>query len=218
MLALSGNSVILHPSATLGPIDPQVGVPTKEGWRFVPAKSIVNGFKKARTTIKKEGPESLPAYIPLIEKYSLDLFELCQDSENLSKELVSSWLKRYMFGAEQNSDRKIKRATSYKIKKAVSFFSDYDTHKMHSRPLTPEKLREFGLKIEVAGNPLRDLMWEAYILLSGFFSISPFVKLYESMHGVSWGKQFQITMGQPQPQPQRPPSQPKPPQPQPALV
>jgi len=39
----------------------------------------------------------LPAYIPLIEKYSLDLLELCEDSEKLAKELVSTWLNKYMF-------------------------------------------------------------------------------------------------------------------------
>jgi len=204
MLALSGNGIVLHPSATLGPIDPQVGVPTKEGMiRFVPAKSILNGFAKAKKFIKDEGPETLPAYIPLIEKYSLDLFELCEDSEKLSKELVSSWLKKYMFAGVKNNGRKIKKTASY--------FSDYNTHKVHSRPLTPDKLADFGLKLEVAENPLRDLLWEAYILLNGFFNVSPFVKLYECTHGVSWGKQFQIIMGpsmaQPQPQPQ---PQPKP--------
>ena len=204
MLALSGNGIVLHPSATLGPIDPQVGVPTKEGMiRFVPAKSILNGFAKAKKFIKDEGPETLPAYIPLIEKYSLDLFELCEDSEKLSKELVSSWLKKYMFAGVKNNGRKIKKAASY--------FSDYNTHKVHSRPLTPDKLSDFGLKLEVAENPLRDLLWEAYILLNGFFNVSPFVKLYECTHGVSWGKQFQIIMGPPQTQLQsRPQSQPKP--------
>jgi ClpP class serine protease len=69
MLALSGNSITLHPSATLGPIDPQIN--------GIPARSIIRGFEKVKEKIAKEGPESLPAYIPLIEKYSLDLFELC---------------------------------------------------------------------------------------------------------------------------------------------
>lgn len=202
MLALSGNGIVLHPSATLGPIDPQVGIPTKEGTiRFVPAKSILNGFAKAKKFIKDEGPETLPAYIPLIEKYSLDLFELCEDSEKLSKELISSWLKKYMFAGVKNN--------AQKIKKAASYFSNYNTHKVHSRPLTPDKLSGFGLKLEVAENPLRDLLWEAYILLNGFFNVSPFVKLYESTSGVSWGKQFQIIMGPP-PQARPQPQQPKP--------
>lgn len=184
MLALSGNSIVLHPSGILGPIDPQIN--------GVPARSIKRGFEKAKERISKDGPEALPAYIPLIEKYSLELLELCEDSEKLSKELVSTWLKKYMFKDEKNVDKR--------IKKAVSYFSDYDTHLMHSRPLPMDKLKAFGLKIELADNTLQDLLWESYILLNGFFNISPFVKLYESAHGVSWGKQFQqIVVGQ-QPQ------------------
>lgn len=179
MLALSGNSVILHPSAILGPIDPQIN--------GVPARSIKRGFEKVKERIAKEGPETLPAYIPLIEKYSLELLELCEDSEKLSKELVSTWLKKYMFRGEKNVDKK--------IKKAVSYFSDYDTHLMHSRPLPIDKLTAFGLKIELADDALQDLLWESYILLNGFFNVSFngafFVKLYESTHGVSWGKQIQ---------------------------
>lgn len=191
MLALSGNSIVLHSSAILGPIDPQIN--------GVPARSIKRGFEKAKERIAKEGPEALPAYIPLIEKYSLELLELCEDSEKLSKELVSTWLKKYMFKGEKNVDKK--------IKKAVSYFSDYDTHLMHSRPLPMDKLTAFGLKIELADDTLQDLLWESYILLNGFFNVSPFVKLYESTHGVSWGKQFQQIFVGPQPQQQIKPKQ-----------
>ena len=187
MLALSGNSIVLHPSATLGPIDPQVSVPAPDGSvRFVPAKSILNGFAKAKSRIKEEGPESLPAYLPLIEKYSLDLFELCEDSEKLSKELVSSWLAKYMFAGE--------RSAGGRIKKVVRFLSNYDTHKLHSRPLSLDKLKAFGLHIEPAEGELRNLLWEAYILLNGFFNTTPFFKVYESTHGVSWGRQYSVVV------------------------
>lgn len=87
-----------------------------------------------------------------------------------------------------------------RIKKAVNYFSDYDKHLLHSRPLSLEKLSGFNLKIEYADDTLRDLLWESYILLNGFFNVSPFVKLYESIHGVSWGKQFQQIFIGPQPQ------------------
>ena len=97
-----------------------------------------------------------------------------------------------MFKDEKNVSRK--------IKKAVNYFSDYDTHLMHSRPLPLEKLAEFGLKIEFADEKLQELLWESYILLNGFFNISPFVKLYESTQGVSWGKQFQQLFVGPQAQ------------------
>jgi hypothetical protein len=184
MLALSGNHIILHPSATLGPIDPQIN--------GIPARSIKRGFENAKKRIAKEGPETLPAYIPLIEKYSLDLLELCEDSEKLAKELVSTWLNKYMFKNEKGVGRK--------IGKVVRYLSDYDKHLMHSRPLALEKLASFGLKIDFADETLQDLLWEAYILLNGLFNISPFVKLYENAHGVSWGKQVQQIYISPQPQ------------------
>jgi len=174
MLALSGNNIILHPSASLGPIDPQIN--------GIPARSIKRGFEKVKRIIMEEGPEALPAYIPLIEKYSLDLLELCDDSEKLSKELVGSWLKQYMFKD---------RATQSTIRKAVNYFSNYDKHLLHSRPLVYDKLKSLKLNVYIAEDPLRDLLWESYILINGFFNITPFVKLYESCHGVSWGRQYQ---------------------------
>lgn len=174
MLALSGNNIILHPSATLGPIDPQIN--------GIPARSIKRGFEKVKRIIMEEGPEALPAYIPLIEKYSLDLLELCDDSEKLSKELVGTWLKQYMFKDKTNPNT---------IKRAVNYFSNYDKHLLHSRPLVYDKIKSLKLNIQIAEEPLRDLLWESYILINGFFNITPFVKLYESCHGVSWGRQFQ---------------------------
>ena len=182
MLALSGNTITLHKSATLGPIDPQL-----DG---IPVRSITRGFEKVKKQIRKEGPESLPAYVPLIEKYSIHLLEMCEDSEKLSRELVSNWLTSYMFG---NDKRRIPT-----IKNAVKFFSSYDKHRLHSRPIFIKKVEKLDLKIKEAEDKLQQLMWEAYILLTGFFNISPFVKLYESNNGVSWGKQFQQVMISPQ--------------------
>jgi len=50
-----------------------------------------------------------------------------------------------------------------------------------------QKLSEFDLKIQQADNTLQDLLWEAHILINGFFNISPVVKLYENAKGISWG-------------------------------
>lgn len=180
MLALSGNSISIHPSATLGPIDPQIN--------GTPARSIKRGFEKVREIIKAEGPEALPAYIPLIEKYTLDLLEICDDSEKLSKELVSEWIKLYMFGGDIGEA---------KLSEIVNYFSDYDTHLLHSRPLLLRKIQQFGLKVELADNELRELIWEAYILINGLFGITQFFKLFECAHGVSWGRQFQIMVQNP---------------------
>ena len=175
MLALSGDTITIHPSATLGPIDPQIG--------GIPARSIKRGFEKVRDLLKEEGPEALPAYIPLIEKYSLDLLELCDDSEKLSKELVTDWLTEYMYSNEKKD---------VQIEEIVDYFSSYDKHLMHSRPLLFKKLKSLHLKIKIADKPLRKLIWEAYIMLNGFFNMTDFVKLYENAPDLSYGKQVQI--------------------------
>lgn len=175
MLALSGDSITIHPSATLGPIDPQIG--------GIPARSIKRGFERVRDLLKTEGPEALPAYMPLIENYTLDLLELCDDSEKLSKELVTAWLTEYMFRGEKKKKQ---------INDIVEYFTSYDKHLMHSRPLLYKKLADLNLKIDIAEKPLRKLIWEAYIMLNGFFNMTDFVKLYESASGLSYGKQVKI--------------------------
>jgi len=187
MLALSGDSIVLHSSATLGPIDPQIN--------GIPARSIKKGFAKVKDSIK---PETLPAYLPLIEKYSLELLEICEDSEKLSKELVTEWLKSYMLKNEPDEAR---------IKKAVDFFSDYDSHLIHSRPLVLEKIKDLNLNVSRADQNLNELLWEAYILLENFFQMTPFIKLFENTYGISWGRQFNMIQQQPQnPTPQRSPA------------
>ena len=169
MLALSGNSITLHPSAVLGPIDPQIN--------GIPARAIVNGFKKIKETLVKEGPNILPVYLPLIDKCSLELLEICEDADKLSQKLVSDWLRNYMLKGDPNCDEK--------TKKAVKYFSNYDEHLTHSRPLTPDKLDELGLKIQTSDADLQGLMWQAYIQINGFFNISPLIKLYEHTKGPS---------------------------------
>jgi len=181
MLALSGNSIILHPSATLGPIDPQIN--------GIPARSMKRWFEKIKERITKEWPESLPAYIPLIEKYTIELLELCEDSEKLSKKLVTDRLKEYMFEK--------KKWISAKIKKVVDYFSAYDKHLLHSRPLCLKKIQKFWLNIELADEKLEELLWEAHILLNWFFSVTPFVKLFETTNWISWWKQFQQILTNP---------------------
>lgn len=179
MLALSGDSITIHPSATLGPIDPQIN--------GIPARSIKRGFENAKQKIKTEGPTALPAYVPLIQRYSLDLLELCEDAESLSKELVTEWLKAKMMAGKSEVE----------IKKVVDYFSNYDDHKTHSRPILLSKVKDFGLNIHRPDQNLQELIWEAYLHLQGFMSGSGFFKLYENAYGITNGHQMRINQLQP---------------------
>lgn len=85
MLALSGNKILMDDRSELGPTDPQVMIPVPGGIMFVPAKSILNGFNKARSIIESEGTDSLPAYLPMLNKYDLHLLEICETSLKLAE-------------------------------------------------------------------------------------------------------------------------------------
>lgn len=194
MIALSGNKILMDDAASLGPIDPQIN--------GIPARSVLNGFDAVRQLLKKEGPSSLPAYLPLLQKYDLHIFEICKDAEERGKQLVGDWLKAYMFKDQANTEKK--------IADIVTFFSDYDTHKSHARPIFITDAQKIGLDVEnLSSNPeLRKKVWELFLCIKVFFDVTINVKIFENTKGINWGKQFlppgaAIQM-RPMPQPAQP--------------
>lgn len=186
MLALSGNKILMDDRSELGPTDPQVVIPVPGGIMFVPAKSILNGFNKAKSIIESEGTDSLPAYLPMLNKYDLHLLEICETSLKLAEELVSEWLKKYMFEGEKDE-----------LAKEISgHFLEHDDHKSHARPITISKAKEWKLDVEDMreNKELRDKVWKLYCAIELFFDRSAAVKLYENAYGTSLMKNF------PQPQ------------------
>lgn len=191
MICLSGNELWMDERASLGPIDPQIN--------GIPARSILNGFNTVRDILKAQGPSALPAYLPLLQKYDLHIFEICKDQEERGKQLVANWLTQYMLCNDPDKEEK--------SKKIVSFFADYDTHKSHARPIFYSDAKEIGLKVQTlsTSSPLREKVWDLYLSIRVLLDNSPSVKIFENTAGVNWGKQFNVIRIQPQiptPQPQ----------------
>jgi hypothetical protein len=174
MISLSGNEILMDNRASLGPIDPQIG--------GIPARSILNGFNAVRDILKTQGAAALPAYLPLIQKYDLHIFEICKDAEERGKQLVADWLKLYMFDGDADKEEK--------AKKIVSFFADYDTHKSHARPIFFTDATNIGLKVSELTGDLKEKVWDLYLHIKILFDISTNVKIYENSKGINWGKQF----------------------------
>lgn len=89
-----------------------------------------------------------------------------------------------MFAGDESDE------TKDRIAAAVDYFSRYDDHKTHGRPLTFEKLSELGLKLKPANGDLKDLLREAHVLLTGMLAGTDFVKLFENSTGLSWGRRW----------------------------
>lgn len=110
MMTLAGTAILLDDRSALGPIDPQIFVPSRHGGRYVPADDILEGFKNTERLIEDKGPKALTPYLPLIEKYDLHLFELCKNAQKLADTLAREWLQRYMFGQLPAAEREERTA------------------------------------------------------------------------------------------------------------
>jgi len=199
MLALASDKILMDERSTLGPIDPQIG--------GIPARAILKGFSKIVDLVKVEGAKSLPAYIPLIEKYDLHIFEICENGEKLSKSLAELWLASNMFSDEMKKDPITTKET---INAIVKYFSDHDTHLSHGRPIGIDQAIAQKLKIvdlrEKEHHELKENLWNLYCHFSFLTDKSPLVKVFENSKGVSYGKQWQ-TINFMLPQPATPPPQ-----------
>jgi FMN phosphatase YigB (HAD superfamily) len=191
MMCFSGEEIIVDMGGTLGPIDPQIN--------GIPARAILRAFEELEERVKNEGPEILFTYIPLIEKYELHLLEICKSAQELSKELARSWLSTYMFKCDEKDER---------VNRIVEYFSDYDTHKSHSRSIDREKARELGLNIVFAEEygELDGLMGSLHNQFMLMFDKSPFYKMYENSRGINWGRLVSPIKALPHPKDQEPQS------------
>jgi hypothetical protein len=195
LICFSGDSVVMGSIATFGPIDPQIN--------GIPARAILRAFKTLEKRLAEEGPRALTAYVPLISKYDLHLFEICKSAEELSKELAANWLGDYMLKCPSDDPR---------VATIVDYFSDYDEHKSHGRSIDRRKARELGLVIEDVEDTtgLDDLIRSLHNQYAFWFDKTGFLKMFEDSRGVSWGRLAQnVTVQLPISVP--PPPQPGPP-------
>ncbi|MGA9363622.1 MAG: serine protease [Bacteroidota bacterium] len=129
MLALSGDEIILASSAELGPIDPQFNFPRGDGAIIPsPAQAIIDQFEGAEQELSKN-PSKLPAWIPILPMYGPSLYQDCKNALKLSKEVVRSWLTKYMYKDLPKKSR-VNRA-----RKVVNYFANHKHFKSHGRKI-----------------------------------------------------------------------------------
>jgi ATP-dependent protease ClpP protease subunit len=208
MLALCGDEILMDERSTLGPIDPQIIITTPQGMTSAPVQDILDGFERIRQ-ILKDDPGALGAFLPMLQKYDLHIFETCENAKKLARSLAQEWLEKYML--KNISDRK---------EKAVSIAEKLGEHKeylSHGRTIGIRQCKEMGLVIkDLREMPaLRDGLWRLYCLIEMLFDRTPMVKLFENSRGTSWARHFVEQMAQiPIPPTQgapagQPPSRPK---------
>lgn len=184
LLVLSGDELLMDERSELGPIDPQVEYPTAEGRKREAAEDILEGFQEAKEVLAKEGPAATPAYVPLLNKYTIGLLRGCRNAMKLSRELAQTWLQTYMLSGDENSEA---------VAKIVEYFASHASTLSHNRAIGIDKCKELGLKVvdlrENSNNEFRNKLWELWCVYELHFERTPVHKIYENSSGCTLSKQ-----------------------------
>jgi hypothetical protein len=217
MIACAADKIVLGKHSFLGPIDPQIILTTQLGQRMVPAQAILEQFELAKKEC--QDPAKLGAWLPMLSQYGPDLLVQCQHASDLSKELVYSWLKSYMF-------KDLPPAEAEERAGAISeWLSSHSNFRSHGRHIPRSECENRGLVVEhlEADQQFQDLVLSVFHATTHTFNGTNAVKIVENHLGKAFIKQSQPILipmpglpGGPLPRFLSPAQGPTPPQPQPA--
>lgn len=200
MLALCGDEILMDERSTLGPIDPQIIITTPQGVTSAPVQDILDGFTRVRQILKGD-PESLGAYLPMLQKYDLHIFETCENAKKLARSLAQEWLEKYMLKGVYDKEEK--------AKSIADGLAEHEEYLSHARTIGIKKCKDLGLVIkDLREMPqLREELWKLYCLIEILFDRTVMVKVFENSRGASWARNFAEQMVQiPIAPPQVPPA------------
>ncbi len=191
MLACSANTIVMGAQSSLGPIDPQIILNTPLGAGSIPAQAILDQFALAKREC--QDPKLLAAWLPMLSQYGPALLVQCSEALNLSKELVTNWLTRYMFGGKKTAKR-----TATKIAKQLS---NHKLYKTHARHINRDQARSFGLIVDDLEENKRfeELVMSVFHAITHTFTGTGATKIIESHNGRAFVKSLQIVVAAPQP-------------------
>lgn len=212
LMCFSADEILMDHRSVLGPVDPQILFrdPNTGEAQPVPSQAITLGFDRAKEALKNASPEVLKAYLPMLNKLNLHLFEICRNAEDLTRTLAVEFLKRYMFVGVPDAAARAERI--------AAFFTDHRETKSHRRGIGIAKAQELSLKIlDMRTQPkLQQAIWELFCAVEFFVDqAADTSKFYENAFGVSWRRRFQLLQAQLQLVPGPQPPAPQPPQPRP---
>lgn len=158
LFALGADEIVMHPHASLGPIDPQIQANLGDGKQILFAYEDVGAFLRF---VAEDVRLTEQAYVSaILEKLFATVNPLqvggAKRASDLSSDVGERLLAMHMKGPEE---RRKAREIAESLNK--SFFS-------HSDAISRERARE--LKLRIAGDDprLERLLWDAYLALESF--------------------------------------------------
>ena len=175
MIACAADKIIMGKHSFLGPTDPQILLPTSLGLRQVPAQAVLDQFDRAQKECAD--PAKLAAWIPMLGHYGPDLLVQCESALEMSKELVNSWLKSYMFKNQSNRKEQAEAISEW--------LADHGHFKSHSRHISRDEVARRGLTVvNLEKDPtFQDLTLSVFHATTHAFAGTSAAKIVESHTG-----------------------------------
>lgn len=140
MIACAADEIWLGNQSSLGPIDPQITLPTGNGGATtVAAQSILDEFRAIQQQVRAD-PRLAALWAPKVLNYPPGLLDSCQSAVNGSKTKVREWLEKYMLKSLPDC---VEKAAA-----VADWLGEAKEHSSHGRPIGWEIAKSKGLKIE----------------------------------------------------------------------
>jgi hypothetical protein len=191
MMALACDEVVMGAHSQLGPIDPQITIPTPEGPRTAPAQAIKDQFDMAQQECSSD-PARIAAWMPLLRSLGPGLLAICDTAQQRTVDFVARALEEHMLPGE-----------SQRAREAADWFADHSFFKSHGRNVTRNDARDQGILVTDLEDDsvLQDLVLSVSHAAQLTFSGTACAKLIENHHGRSWlaieGQQIVMQPGLP---------------------
>lgn len=190
MLAMSGNEVLMVPSAELGPIDPQMLI-TREGRTLsAPAQAILDQFDAASNEILND-QRRLAVWLPILRDLGPSLRQECLNAIALSKTLVKDWLQKYMLVGDPQA--------AQKADTVVDYLGNHNNFLAHARRVGIQDLLNLGVGFKVvdlsaptATVGLLAAVMDAYWAVDVTFGMTGAYKIVEHHAGQAYIQQIQL--------------------------
>lgn len=167
LFALGADEIVMHPHASLGPIDPQITIPLPDGSRRQFSYEDVGAFLRfvsIEAGIGDEVPSSvIDKLLSVVDPVNIGA---AKRASELSSSVGERLLKMHMKGGGKKA-----RAKQIAENLNKSFFA-------HGDAVSRSRARELNLKIGQDDATLEGLMWQAFLGLEGYMQLrSPFIPL-----------------------------------------
>jgi hypothetical protein len=150
LMALGCDEIFMHPWASLGPVDPQIIVNTKEGSQQFAYEDVsaYTNFLREEAGITEQ-KEKVGLLSPLVKQIAPTVIGGAKRASMQSMSMAEKLLKLHMTGTEaQNAE-----AIAQKLSK--NYFS-------HGHAVTKSEAEQLGLKISKSDHEIERIIWAIY--------------------------------------------------------